>query len=125
MFKNTLDNFLTQEPIPGIAAEYNYYNELLPGITLDEVNALTDPLKQNQHIFVSLTGPSEGNYTLPDSVKLLQNAYAAMKAPVTPYTEKAIASSLIKNKPAAGTITNETKNETLGTTELIFPMAQK
>lgn len=118
-------NFLQQEPIPGIAAEYNYYNELLPGITLDEVNALTDPLKQNQHIYVSLTGPSEGNYTLPDSVALLQNAYAAMKAPVMPYTEKAIASSLIKNKPAAGTITNETKNETLGTTELDFSNGAK
>ncbi len=118
-------NFLTQEPSPGIAAEYNYYNELLPGINLNEVNALTDPLKQNQHIYVSLTGPSESNYTLPDSAKLLQNAYAAMNAPVMPYTEKAVASTLIKNKPAAGTITNEIKNETLGTTELDFSNGAK
>ena len=120
-----INNFLTQEPSPGIAAEYNYYNELLPEINLNEVNALTDPLKQNQHIYVSLTGPSGSNYTLPDSTKLLQNAYAAMNAPVTPYTEKAVASTLIKNKPAAGAITNETKNETLGTTELDFSNGAK
>lgn len=113
-------NFLTHETIPGITAEYNYYNQLLPGININEVNALTNPLKQNQHIYVSLTGPSQSNYILPDSIKLLQNAYAAMKAPVTPYTEKAVASALIKNKPAAGTITDETKNEMLGTTELTF-----
>ena len=48
-----------------------------------------------------------------------------MKAPVTPYTEKAVASTLIKNKPAAGAITNETKNETLGTTELDFSNGAK
>ena len=33
-------NFLQQEPTPGIAAEYNYYNQLLPGINLNEVNAI-------------------------------------------------------------------------------------
>ena len=115
-----IDNFLTQETIPGIAAEYNYYNSFLPSIKLDEVNALVDPLKQNPHIFVSLTGPSQSDFALPDNDKLLQNAYAAMKAPVTAYTEKAIASSLIKNKPAAGAIVNETKNAALGTTELTF-----
>ena len=57
-----IDNFLTQEPSPGIAAEYNYYNSLLPAIKLDEVNALVDPLKQNPHIFVSLTGPSSKRF---------------------------------------------------------------
>ncbi len=118
-------NFLQQEPTPGIAAEYNYYNELLPGINLTEVNALTDSLKKNEHIYVSLTGPSESNYTLPDSSKLLQETYAAMKAPVTPYTEKTVASELIKNKPAPGAIVKETKDATLGTTELDFSNGAK
>src|SRR6478752_6808618 len=77
-----IDNFLTQETIPGIAAEYNYYNSFLPSIKLDEVNALVDPLKKNPHIFVSLTGPSQSDFTLPDNNKLLENAYAAMKIPV-------------------------------------------
>jgi zinc protease len=120
-----INNFLTQEPIPGIANEYNYYNQLLPGVTLNEVNALAVPLKQNQHIFVSLTGPSESEYALPDNNTLLQNTYAAMKAPVAAYSEKAVASELIKNKPAAGSITNETKDATLGTTELTFSNGAK
>ena len=120
-----INNFLTQEPSPGIATEYKYYNTLLPAIRLDEINTLVDPLKQNPHIFVSLTGPSESDFNLPDSTKLLQEAYAAMNAPVTPYTEKAIASSLIKNKPQAGAITNEVKNNMLGTTELTFSNGAK
>ena len=120
-----IDNFLIQETIPGITAEYNYYNTFLPSIKLDEVNALINPLKQNPHIFVSLTGPSESDYTLPGKDKLLENAYAAMKIPVVAYTEKAIASSLMKNKPAAGSIVNETKNAMLGTTELTFSNGAK
>ncbi len=32
-------NFLTNEPIPGIANEYNYYKKYLEGITVDEVNS--------------------------------------------------------------------------------------
>jgi zinc protease len=120
-----INNFLTQEPSPGIAIEYKYYNELLPTTTLDEVNAWIDPLKQNPHFFISLTGPSESDLTLPDSTKLLQEAYTAMKQPVTAYTEKAIASSLLKNKPQPGTITNETKNDLLGTTELTFSNGAK
>ena len=71
----------------------------LQTITLDEVDALINPLKQNPHFFLSLKGPSESNVTLPDNAKLLQEAYAAMKTPVTPYTEKTVASELIKNKP--------------------------
>ncbi|MEP6468010.1 MAG: insulinase family protein, partial [Parafilimonas sp.] len=120
-----IDNFLTQEPSPGITVEYNLNNTLLPAINLNEVNALADPLKQNPHIFVSLTGPSESDYKLPDSTQLLQEVYAAMKMPVTPYTEKAMASSLLKTKPQAGTITNETKNDLLGTTELTFSNGAK
>jgi zinc protease len=120
-----INNFLTQEPSPGIATEYKYYNELLPTITLDEVNALINPLKQNPHFFASLTGPSESNLTLPDNAKLLEEAYAAMKAPVAAYSEKAIASSLLKTKPTAGSIVNETKNAALGTTELTFSNGAK
>ncbi len=120
-----IDNFLTQEPSPGIVTEYSYYNSLLPGIKLDEVNALINPLKQNPHIFVSLTGPAQSDYTLPDSAALLNEVYAAIKAPVSPYTEKAIASALIKNIPTAGAITNETKNDLLGTTELTFSNGAK
>ena len=54
-------NFLQKEPIPGITKEYDYYKILLPAIKLDEVNALSAKLKKNEHIFVSLQGPSTGN----------------------------------------------------------------
>jgi len=35
-----IDNYLDNEPIPGISYEYNLYKTFMPGIKLEEVNAL-------------------------------------------------------------------------------------
>jgi len=117
--------FLQQEPTPGIAKEFEYYKQLLPGITLLEINARTTPLKGNQKLFVSLQGPSQSNYTLPDSTALLRLALSALKTDVKPYEEKAVATTLIKTMPQPGAIVNEKKNDQLGTTEITFSNGAK
>ena len=118
-------NFLTQEPMPGIAKEWEYHQQLIPGISLVEVNALAEPLKQNPKIFVSLQGPEKETNSLPDDKTLLVNTLAYMQQPVSPYTEKTIASSLIDKTPIAGKIIKETKDEKLGTTEIDFANGAK
>lgn len=117
--------FLNSEAIPGIAKEYEYYQKLLPGIKLEEINALAASLQKNEKLFVSLQGPSESNFTLPDKSKLLAIAENALKADVKPYEEKAVASELMKTKPAPGAVTGEKKNEQLGTTEITFSNGAK
>ncbi len=112
--------FLNHEPSPGIANEYGYYKNLLPGITLQEVDAQTIPLKQNEHVFVSLQAPVDDKTVLPDSTKLLAEAEAALHADVQPYKDIAVASSLMKTKPEPGKIVSEKKNETIGVTEITF-----
>jgi zinc protease len=113
-------NFLQKEAIPGIVKEYEYYKTLLPGIKLEEVNALSAALKKNEHIFVSLQGPSAGNDKLPDNKTLLAEAETALNANVKPYEEKAIAAELLKSKPQPGIIVSEKKNDVLGVTEITF-----
>ncbi len=117
--------FLTQEPSPGIANEYNYYKELLPGITGKEVNALSDSLKSNENIFVSLQGPANETQKLPDSTQLLAMAKNVLNAPVKNYEEKTVAAQLLKTKPAAGKIVSEKKKAELGITELTFANGAK
>ncbi|HRI21169.1 MAG TPA: insulinase family protein, partial [Panacibacter sp.] len=113
-------NFTEQEAMPGIAKEYEYYTQMVPGIKLQEVNAIAEPLKKNENIFVSLQVPSSGDYVLPDNKTLLANALLAMKADVAQREEKAIAGELIKIKPQPGTIVSEQKNDVLAVTELNF-----
>ena len=117
--------FLQQEPTPGIVKEFDYYKQFLPGISLAEVNAISTLLKQNEKLFVSLQGPSESNYHLPDNASLLAIAENALKADVKPYEEKVVATALMKTMPRPGTIVNEKKNDQLGTTEITFANGAK
>ena len=113
-------NFLEKESIPGIAKEYEYHQQLLPIISLKEVNAVVNELKANDKILVSLQGPSKSDFTLPNDKDLLALAEKSLHDEVKPYEEKAVATSLIKNQPIPGKIISETKNDQLGTTEFVL-----
>jgi zinc protease len=114
-------NFLTQEPIPGIEKEYEYHQKLIPQITLNDVNAVANVLKQNSNKLITLTGPEEGSKDkLPTGDQLLAKVAEVEKMDVTVYKEKAFGSSLLTTVPKAGKITATRKNNYLGTTELIL-----
>ncbi len=117
--------FLQQEPTPGIVKEFEYYKQFLPGITLEEVNAIGAPLKDDAKLFVSLQGPAQSNYALPDSATLLAVAENALKGDIQAYAETAVATALMNTKPEAGAIVSEKKNDVLGTTEITFANGAK
>lgn len=111
-------NFLTNEPIPGIEKENQYYKELLPQITVDDVNEIAKKLSQNSNEFIALTGPDPvPGKTLPTDAELLAVRSEVDKMDIKPYEEKAISTSLLTKMPKAGKITSIKKNAVLGTTE--------
>ena len=118
-------NFLEKEAIPGIENEYNYQKVLLPNISIEEVNALANDLKKNEHLFVSIQGPSKSQDQLPSKEALVALTEKTLNASVKAYEEKAIASTLLKKQPVAGNISKETTNESLGITELQFSNGAK
>jgi zinc protease len=112
-------NFLVREPSPGIEKEYEYYQQLIPQITLDEVNAVAKSLNKNNNRFIALTGPDpSAGKALPTVEELLAKADAVEKMNITPYEEKATATSLLAMLPKSGKIISSKKNVYLGTTEL-------
>ncbi|HUS03784.1 MAG TPA: insulinase family protein [Chitinophagaceae bacterium] len=112
-------NFLTEEPIPGIEKEYEYYQKLIPQITLNDVNAVANVLKQNSNKLIALTGPEPGSKDkLPTGDQLLAKVDEVEKMSVTAYEEKTLGSSLLTTLPKAGKIIATRKNSYLGTTEL-------
>lgn len=113
-----LENFLSKEPIPGIANEYNYYKELLPQISIENVNEITKRLQQDSKQFIALLGPEPAaGKSLPSGDDLLATVASVEKMDVKPYEEKAVASSLLSTMPSPGKITGSKSNVTLGTTE--------
>ncbi len=113
-----ISNFLTQAPIPGIEKEYSYYKELLPQITVEDVNNIAKKLQENPNQFIALTGPEPAvGKDLPTGDDLLAVVSSVEKMDIKPYEEKTIAASLMTSTPKPGKITATKKNEELGTTE--------
>ena len=113
-----VQNFLEKEPIPGIKNEYAYYKELLPQISVSDINKIGDKLQQNPKQFIALLGPeSAPGKHLPTSEDLLAVLTSVQKMDIKPYEEKAIATTLIKTSPKPGKIISEKSDTTLGTTE--------
>lgn len=115
-------NFLTNEPIPGIATEYELHKTLLPTITLADVNAIGNSLKNNSNFVTAVTGPiATDGVTLPKDEELVTIVTsAASKQDIKPYEEKEIAKNLLSKEPKAGKIISSTKNIKLGTTTYVL-----
>lgn len=112
-------NFLVKEDIPGAENEYNYARELVPGISLAEVNTFarkTIPVDTAK--LVIYMGTSKDDTPAPSSAQLLAWTDAAAKVKMTARDEKAVAASLMAKPPAAGAIVAEAEDKALGLTML-------
>ena len=58
-------NFLTNEPIPGIEREHALYNELIPTITLEEVDAVASRWIKDHSRVVSVQMPEKEGLPVP------------------------------------------------------------
>ncbi len=114
-------NFLEGESIPGVVNEYQYAQQLIPGITLDEVNAaMRAAIPDNQSKLVIYTGIDKPGAPAPKPAELLALATAAEKISVKANEEKVYGSQLMPARPVAGSIVKQTTNDKLGTTDLLL-----
>lgn len=114
-----INHFLDQEPIPGIDKEFAWVKEMVPGITIEEVNAVSNKFRDEKNRFVYMAGPEPAaNVSLPNDKDLLAAIDTKEKATVTPYEEKAVAAALLSKEPKAGKVVSKSTNAALGTTEL-------
>lgn len=118
MVQEYINNYLSGTPIIGITNRYNFIKQVLPTITLQEVNALAKKMETIQGKFAMLLAPEKNKNDLPSNNELSALITKAHQQPVKAYTEKAVASSLMDNLPAAGKITETNTNQTLGTTDI-------
>ncbi len=110
-------NFMSQEPIPGIANEYAYAKAMLPTITAEEVSKLAQGILANsKNFFALITAPKEGKITLPSNEQLLATVQEAFKQQVEAPKETKVAKKLLAKAPVAGTIKKTKANKDLGST---------
>lgn len=112
-------NFLVAEAIPGIANEYAWARELLPGITVEEVNAFfRTKVPATAATLAVYAGSAKDTHITPSTEKLQTIVQAASAQAVVQTQAKALPQSLMASAPPAGTIVSESHNAALGLTTL-------
>ncbi len=108
-----VSNFLIGDAMPGIEWEYNFVKDNIGNITLDQLKDVIKKMDIDEKYFAYITSqPQPG---LPDDKTFKSWIDSALLIPVEPYTEKALANSLLEKAPVAGKIVKTEKNEKLGT----------
>ncbi len=103
-------NFLmTEEPIPGIENEYEYFKAFIPDIKLEEVNALAKKWITKENRVVILTAPDLEGMNIPTEDQLKGWLDEVAKVKIEPYQDKVIDKPLISNMAPAGKITKVKK----------------
>ncbi len=86
-------HFLYDEPVPGIAYEYELVKEILPSVTVEEVNATIQKMLANPDRVITITGPQKAGLYFPDKDTLQAILAEVKKEKLEPYSDE------VKNAP--------------------------
>jgi zinc protease len=112
-----VDHFLEGEPVPGIDAEFALVKVLLPGIALEEANAVARAVLPDRGRVVMVNAPEKVGLAAPDPAALLAVAGRVGQKGLAPYTDAVIDAPLVASPPAPRAIVAEQRNRQLGTIE--------
>ncbi len=113
-----INNYLEQEPIPGIEWEYQYTMSQLPTITLEEVNGLIKDFLHNDNRAVVMTGPEKDGLKQVTKEEILALLKGIETADIEDYKDEKVRENLIEKMPSPGTVVSSKKDEKLDVTIL-------
>lgn len=111
-----VSNFLDEEPIPSIDWEYQAARQLVAGITLDEVAALTKMFIHDDNRVILAQSPEKEGVTPPTEAALRAALAEATAAPVTPWQDVTANRGLMDTKPAPGKVVATRTIDEIGVT---------
>ena len=118
-------NFLDFEPIPGIEWEYKTIQEILPVMTLEEINRIAAKYIGDSNRTVLITGPEKERVRLPSKENVLTMIAEVRGAEITPYEDKTPTRPLIEKAPEKGKIKSKKENKAQDVTEWILNNGMK
>ena len=112
-----IDNFLYQEMIPGIEWEYAFVKQVMPAISLEQINQIALQLVTNENIIVNFQVADKPEVQLPTEEQIINSIRGMEHLDIERPVEKEVITELVKKGPKAGRVVKEKYNEALGTTE--------
>jgi len=109
--------FLYDEAIPGIEYEYELFQRFVPGIALEEVNALARAWITDRSRVIMISAPEKEGVTVPTEAELLDVFTRVAAAEIAPYEETVDDLPLLAEDPIPGQIVDERYIEEIAVTE--------
>lgn len=109
-------HLLEDEPVPGIEQEYELYQELVPGITLKEVNALASEWTSQSNRVITVNAPEKEGIAVPDEAELLSVFAQVAQKEIAPYAEAVSDEPLVPRVPEPVQIVERTRIPEIGVT---------
>lgn len=112
-----IGHFLYQEMIPGIEWEYAFVKQVMPAISLEQINQIALQLVTNENIVVNFQVADKPEVQLPTEEQIINSIRGMEHLDIERPVEKEVITELVKKGPKAGKVVKEKYNEALGTTE--------
>jgi zinc protease len=113
-----IQHFLSENPIPGAEFEFGFYQSLINTITLPEINMLAERWVTDENLVVVLTGAEKEGVEMPTEKDVLSILDEVENSEIEAYKEEEVATTFMLEAPKPGKVTNSSKHEELGVTEL-------
>ena len=110
-------HYLSDEPIPGIAWEYEMVQQILPMLSVDMLNQIAQNMVTDENLIISFQAPEDKKVILPTEKEAVEYLAAVKTEEIEAPVEEAIRENLVETAPKAGKIKKTAYNETLGVTE--------
>lgn len=117
LVQELINNYLDGEPIPGIEYEYRIVQQLVPTITLGDVNKLASGWITDSNRVILAESPEKEGLKIPTRDELLDVFKRAAQTKVVAYTENVSSEALVANPPTPGRVTASRVIPELGVTE--------
>ncbi|MCL6260522.1 insulinase family protein [Aquiflexum sp. TKW24L] len=115
-----VNHFLEGNFADGEAWKYEFYKEIIPNITLEEINALTKQLVRDENRVIVITAPDSEKENLPSEEAVMALFDAVDQMNLEPYQEKLLADKLMQILPQPGKITDIKHIESIDIHEIIL-----
>lgn len=113
-------NYLEKESIPGYKKEFEIVRELLPGISLGEINNLAKKWITENNIIVLITAQEKEGVAVPAEALVAEIIKSAATKEVEEYVDDVSDAPLLAEEPVAAPVINRIENSEAGFTELTY-----
>lgn len=113
-----VSNFLNSAPIPGAKKEFSYAKELLPEITIEEVNGLGQQWITDKNFVMMISAPKKDDVKVPTKDDVLKIVEKVKGLTLEPWVDDVANAPLVEEIPVGSKVKEKKENAVVGYTHL-------